>query len=493
MLRVIEQYGIVEKNGMDEAFIDITDRVRLMVQSGRSFRDWVGKVYQSKVHKVHAPNRYRPMDMTFTEHTSPEHTQPCTEVATADDSSTHSPCKRKYERINGDDGHAHHEDSDQRQRLKAASNLVHSIRMDILQETGFKVSAGIACSKVVAKLASGLNKPNGQTIIPTDEVESFLAKMNIACLPGVGYKMSSSLGANGIDLHYVHQLVDLSSDALSRKLSLFISNPRIRDKTSSMLYNLARGRDITPVTPRGQQQSITVEDSFPAFSCKCLDSAKMILQKLVVDFVDRIVEECMGLRDENCGRDDGVPNIRSEVRVPRKLAVRWRQADTLTLTASTNMPPQISNILYISRNEKPANSSDHSRVCQTSKGMRHAHGICYEVIIREAMSLLCSKAKFPLTKIALTATKIEVEKGSKMFQYQLALPSRARQDVDEADYLLSKKRQRMLREDRGIQRLAPSNPVDSESNQLTVSVDFQNEELETDDGFWTELAELEDP
>ena len=125
--------------------------------------------------------------------------------------------------------------------------------------------------------------------------------------------------------------------------------------------------------------------------------------------------------------------------------------------------------------------------------MRHAHGICYEVIIREAMSLLCSKAKFPLTKIALTATKIEVEKGSKMFQYQLALPSRARQDIDEADYLLSKKRQRMLREDRGIQRLAPSNPVDSESNELPASVDFQNEELETDDGFWTELAELEGP
>ncbi len=51
-------------------------------------------------------------------------------------------------------------------------------------ETGFRCSAGIACNKTLAKLSSGLHKPDDQTVLCPTEAEAFVAPLQLRALPG---------------------------------------------------------------------------------------------------------------------------------------------------------------------------------------------------------------------------------------------------------------------------------------------------------------------
>lgn len=51
-----------------------------------------------------------------------------------------------------------------------ASRIALEMRRALRAETGFRCSAGVACNKLIAKLASGMHKPDDQTIVPPVEV-----------------------------------------------------------------------------------------------------------------------------------------------------------------------------------------------------------------------------------------------------------------------------------------------------------------------------------
>ncbi len=53
-------------------------------------------------------------------------------------------------------------------------------------EAGYRTSAGIACNKTLAKLASGLHKPDDQTVLPPPEAAAFVAPLPPRALPGIG-------------------------------------------------------------------------------------------------------------------------------------------------------------------------------------------------------------------------------------------------------------------------------------------------------------------
>ena len=54
---------------------------------------------------------------------------------------------------------------------------------------GFRSSAGIACNRMLAKLSSGLHKPDDQTVLPPTEAASFVAPLPLRAIPGVGSKL----------------------------------------------------------------------------------------------------------------------------------------------------------------------------------------------------------------------------------------------------------------------------------------------------------------
>ena len=68
----------------------------------------------------------------------------------------------------------------------SASLIAEEIRKKIKEKTGLNASAGISINKFIAKVASDINKPNGQKTVPPSEVIDFLEKLDIKKFFGVG-------------------------------------------------------------------------------------------------------------------------------------------------------------------------------------------------------------------------------------------------------------------------------------------------------------------
>ena len=67
-------------------------------------------------------------------------------------------------------------------------DLGHEIRMKINEATRLTCSAGIACNKMLAKIGSDMNKPNGQHFLKADAdvIREFMGKLDIRKIPGIG-------------------------------------------------------------------------------------------------------------------------------------------------------------------------------------------------------------------------------------------------------------------------------------------------------------------
>ena len=126
-------------------------------------------------------------------------------------------------------------------RLKAA----------IRDATGLTASAGVAPNKFLAKIASGWRKPDGLTVVAPERVESFLQKLPVDALWGVGPATAKRLRERGI-----HRLVDVRA-----------ADPEtLRDAVGSMtewLRKLAVGEDDRPVQPNRESKSSSSECTYP--------------------------------------------------------------------------------------------------------------------------------------------------------------------------------------------------------------------------------------
>jgi len=70
--------------------------------------------------------------------------------------------------------------------IASANWIAQDIRYDVFKETGLTISAGVAPNKLVAKIASDFDKPNGLTVVPPEKVFSFLKDLPIRKIPGIG-------------------------------------------------------------------------------------------------------------------------------------------------------------------------------------------------------------------------------------------------------------------------------------------------------------------
>ncbi|MEF2278474.1 DNA polymerase IV [Deinococcus sp. YIM 134068] len=136
--------------------------------------------------------------------------------------------------------------------LADAEETAHSIKADILAETGLTASAGVSVNKFLAKLASGMHKPAGLTVIRPGEVDALLAALPVEDFYGVGPVIAGKLHAHGIrtgaELR-ARPLPDLQAILGAGKFA-----PR--------LHGLARGVDDRPVEAHREAQSIGVERTF---------------------------------------------------------------------------------------------------------------------------------------------------------------------------------------------------------------------------------------
>ena len=117
-------------------------------------------------------------------------------------------------------------------------------------ETGLTVSVGVAPNKVLAKIASDLDKPRGLAAIGAAEAKTFLADKPVRLLPGVGPAFAASLERAGFTR--IGQLADADPKALVKGFGA----------GGLRLYDLAHGRDARPVDPEGERKSIGAETTF---------------------------------------------------------------------------------------------------------------------------------------------------------------------------------------------------------------------------------------
>ena len=128
-----------------------------------------------------------------------------------------------------------------------ATEIARQIRQRIRQELRLPSSAGIAPNKMLAKIASDWNKPNGQFTITPDKIADFMIDLPVRKLPGVGPKMATALGE--WEITTCGQLQRKTRTALVERFH----------KMGNDLYDLCRGVDDRPVQPNRIRKSISTE------------------------------------------------------------------------------------------------------------------------------------------------------------------------------------------------------------------------------------------
>ena len=126
-----------------------------------------------------------------------------------------------------------------------AKELANNLKKQIRQETQLTCSIGIAPNKMIAKIASDFQKPDGMTIVEPDEAKNFISNCNVDKIPGVGPKTSAKLLEMGIRTGG-----ELSAFGLFRLIDTF------GKKYATYLYNSAQGIDNEPVKSRGLAKQI---------------------------------------------------------------------------------------------------------------------------------------------------------------------------------------------------------------------------------------------
>ncbi|MEP0959983.1 DNA polymerase IV [Leptolyngbya sp. FACHB-1515] len=134
--------------------------------------------------------------------------------------------------------------------LPSATWIAQEIKQRIFEETQLTASVGVSINKFLAKIASGMNKPNGLFVITPDQAATFIEQLPIARFYGVGQVTAAKMHKLGI--HTGADLKQWNEVDLVKQFG----------KVGSFYYRIARAQDDRPVQPHRLRKSIGAENSF---------------------------------------------------------------------------------------------------------------------------------------------------------------------------------------------------------------------------------------
>jgi DNA polymerase-4 len=213
-------------------------------------------------------------------------------------------------------------------RLGNPARIGQLIRDTVHDEQGITCSVGVAPTKFVAKLASGLAKPDGMVVVPRDEVVAFVQQLPVGALWGVGGKSEEVLVRLG--LRTIGDVAHAPVDMLRRAIG---------EAGAERLHELSWGRDPRTVTPGRDEKSIGHETTFETDRTDAGELHRVLLQLA-----------------------DGVgQRLRRSGVLGRTIAIKLRFADFTTITRSRTLaePTDVSRRIYEAARElyDQANSS----------------------------------------------------------------------------------------------------------------------------------------
>jgi DNA polymerase-4 len=133
-----------------------------------------------------------------------------------------------------------------------AERIARAIKARIEEDTGLKASVGVAPNKLVAKIASDLDKPDGLVAIDESNLRETLDPLDVAVIPGIGRVTLGKL--HELDIRTIRDLRTAPDNVLDRVFGRYAS--RMRDRAS--------GIDDRPVEPERDDKSISAEQTFEA-------------------------------------------------------------------------------------------------------------------------------------------------------------------------------------------------------------------------------------
>ena len=160
----------------------------------------------------------------------------------------------------------------------APAPLAQVIRGMILRKTKLTSSAGIGPNKLIAKIASEINKPNGQFQVTPEEVPAFVEKLPVRKIWGIGEKTERKL--EELSVKTCGELQRFSRPGL---VNLF-------GKFGVELYDLCRGIDHRPVEPDRPHKSLSTEETFSVDLTtleQCEERLEELFQELMADLAQK--------------------------------------------------------------------------------------------------------------------------------------------------------------------------------------------------------------
>ncbi|MEE9446429.1 MAG: DNA polymerase IV [Arenicellales bacterium] len=199
----------------------------------------------------------------------------------------------------------------------SASLMAMEIRQRIFETTGLTASAGIAPNKLIAKIASDWNKPNGQTLITPDKIDTFMAPLAVKKIYGVGKVTAQKMHALGIETCL--DLQALSMVELQQHFKSF----------GARLYEQCRGIDTRAVNNDRTTKSLSIEDTYAqdlADLSACQAELEILFQGLLKRF-ERAKQKEQS-KAEMLGRE-------AQAMQPKTLVLKMRFSDFMTTTAQS--------------------------------------------------------------------------------------------------------------------------------------------------------------
>jgi len=198
----------------------------------------------------------------------------------------------------------------------AAEEIARDIKRKIAQTTGLSCSIGIASNKLLAKIASDMEKPDGLTILAEGDLEGRIWPLPVRKLWGVGPKTEASL--KGLGIETIGSLAAMPAETLAEHFG---------KSYGSYLHEASRGIDESPLVTHWEPKSSSRETTFQ----QDIDNWQVIarnLAELVKDVVDDIRQ-----RGYRC----------------RTVTVKLRFSDFKTLTRAKSLPTPADTVEEIRR------------------------------------------------------------------------------------------------------------------------------------------------
>ncbi|MEM9172934.1 MAG: DNA polymerase IV [Pseudomonadota bacterium] len=187
--------------------------------------------------------------------------------------------------------------------------IARQIKQDILARTALHASVGVATNKLVAKIASDLDKPDGLTVIAPGEEAQRLAPLGVRVIPGIGPRAASELHRQRIET--VGDLQSADGQLLNRVFGRYAERMRQR----------AHGVDTRAVVAARAEKSVSAETTFDE---DIADTAT--LERIIGSLADRTATR-----------------LRNKQLVAGVIQVKIRRNDFQTFTRQIRVQPATDN------------------------------------------------------------------------------------------------------------------------------------------------------